>query len=181
MATSRVARFCVGSEPLPICENPSAVVTAAAAVWPAIAWAMRSACAAMSARPRQSIRSVGHLAQRLRLVEEQARASPPGRPASVFPPARCGRTGSCGSAWTSGARPRIIPPWLAPISLSALAVIRSAPACTDSCKVGSLSKPKRETSTSGPAPTSSITRIPRSWAIRTNSASGTSAVKPEIL
>ena len=84
-------------------------------------------------------------------------------------------------AWIQRPLPSMIPAWGPPISLSALQVIRSAPAATDSASVGSFSKPNREKSISGPAPTSSMTVRPRARPRRTSSSKGTSAVKPTIL
>ncbi len=74
-----------------------------------------------------------------------------------------------------------MPPCDAPMSLSVLAVIRSAPAATDSRRVGSFSNPKRDISTREPAPTSSIKISLCAFAIATISSSETSAVNPEIL
>ena len=58
-ATSRVGKSWPGSEPLPICEKPSTTAAVAPGSPAAIAAAIRSACASISARPRPSIRSVG--------------------------------------------------------------------------------------------------------------------------
>ena len=136
---------------------------AAPGVSAAIAAAIRSAWASISASAAAEHPQRGHLAERPRLRRETAPAWPPAPPASVCPRGGSAPADSCGSPRIHRALPRMMPPCGPPIILSALHVTRSAPAATDSGSVGSFWKPNREKSIKRPAPTSSITDNPAIW------------------
>ena len=130
------------------------------------------------ATPREVAEALAPFAEGARLADllqfvEQAHDAETDRTSDTF--------AHLSSSFADTHRPRMIPPWHAPISLSALAVIRSAPVRTDSGNVVSRSNPNCEKSTSGPAPTSSIRTRLCAWAISTIFSNSTSAVKPEIL
>ena len=179
-ATSRVGRFCAGQRTAAICEKPSAVATAAAAGSAGdrlghplgLGGDFRQAAAEHPQR--------GHLAEGLRLVEEQAQRGLQGGQRELPHADDAGQNGLLRTAWTSAALARNDPALAAADQFIGAGRDQIGPAFAPiPASVGPMSKPKREKSTSAPAPTSSITTSPRSWAIRTSSASGTSDVKPE--
>ena len=143
--------------------------------------AIRWACASMSAEPRPSIRSVG-TSPSARCSSRNSTSVASSAASDSLSTRTIRASGFLRIASIHRALPRMIPPCGPPIILSALQVIRSAPAATDSASVGSGWKPNREKSMSGAGAdvvddgqTAGLAE-PDQFA-----PSGTSAVKPTIL